>query len=285
VTVIGSVPAVVAAAVAGRVAHRTGVSDGTTAALVGGLVVAVDGLLLHRLVAADEQTVGLVLVPLAVVTLARLIETGRLRWVVVTGTLVLAVPPTHNLDSVVLGLAGVIWLAATPRRETAALAVTSWIALGGYTLGVRWLTPSVVVQTERLTSVVGLLFAWVIAAVAVVRWVRSWRPRARGVAVGGILAVPFGLVAVNAAKPVFPGTPTTTPLLVGTLGLLVVPSMAAAVGTTLRRGGAVVTGLVALSGAVAVVVGVSLTAGLTPVYLETAYRVQTFAHLPWGVAV
>lgn len=293
--VVGAAPAILGVAVARRLSLRRGWggSRARVAAIVAGLLLAVEGLYLHRSMATDEQTVGLFLVPLAVVAASRGSRTGRTAWwVVAAGTLV-ALPPVHNLDAtvaalslVVLVVLGVVWRPFDARRRRLAVLTGAFVlALPAYHVVVERLTPARILQEARLTDVPGLLLAWAVAiALLSVVLVRSSARTQRvvGWSVAGTL---FGLLALNATTTVFPGTPATPKVLLTLLFPLAIPVALAVWGgpestTPDDDGGA----LVALGGGVFVLVGVSVTASLTPEYLATAYRSTTFLHFPVLVA-
>lgn len=297
--VVGAVPVLVAAAVVRRLLARLGgsgwppVTDAAPelVAPLAAALLAVSGLTLHRAMAVDEQTAGLLFVPLAVVAFARARRSGRPAWYVAAVSFAVVLPPTHNLDAVLFGLFLVVWAAieiatrpAGSRVGDAAAAASYWGLVLGYFLLVERLTAARIVQSGRLTDALDLFFAWVLLvaiAAPVVAGLRARLQRIVGLVGVGLC---FGLLAINAAVPVFPGMPdTATPLLVALLPL-VVPSMVAVyalpVGTAEDCEG---RALFALGAAVALVIGFSLTAALTPPYLNTLYRVQTFLHLPWAV--
>ncbi|UIO99738.1 hypothetical protein Hbl1158_14635 [Halobaculum sp. CBA1158] len=293
IAVVGAVPVLVAAAVARRIAARitrTAVPVGRVGPGVAAGLLAVGGLTLHRAMAVDEQTLGLLLVPLATVAYARASHTGRLGWYAVTAALALALPPTHNLDTVVFGLVLVGWAVLapgrTPRRLAGhvAAAVAFWAyAVGYFSLTAR-LTPAYVIQSARLTEALDLFAAWVILGAFGLAALARARPRRVRVAGALAVCVAFGLLALNAATAVFPGLPRTPGVLLAALLPLAIPSLAAAwaLPTALadRPDG---RAMAALATAVALAIGFSLSAALTPPYLNTIYRVQTFAHLPWAV--
>ena len=289
IAVVGAVPVLVAAAVARRIAQYNGWrrSRILLVAILAGALLAVEGLYLHRSMPVDEQTLGLLFVPLVVLAGAIAVDTGERRWIAITGVLLLALPATHNLDSLVaaIALTGLASLAVASGRRTAAsraivLGVVAWVTLVGYTALVAGLTPARVLQSDRLTSVPGLVLAWIVLLVIVLPWFLGTRSRTQRTLGVGVIASLCSLVFVNAVVPIFPGTGTTPPLLA--LGLFPLVGLAlvacwavptASVGTEGRAMAALVAAVVAL-------VGVALTATLTPEYKNLVYRAQTFVHLP-----
>lgn len=230
--VVGATPCLLAAALARRWARRRGWSPGYVrlAAGAAGLGLAVEGLYLHRSLPADEQTVGLLVVPLVAVAYRRWLAGGGRRWAAVAALLAAGLPPLHNLDSLVAGLVLTALLAAaapgrSPRwvARAAAPVAAFWAYFAGYVVAVDRLTPAGVVQAGRLVAVPGLVAAWVVLLVVAVPWLRGRPAPARRRAVGAVAAVPFVLLAANAAGPVFPGTPATDPVLLAGLLPLAIP--------------------------------------------------------------
>lgn len=293
IAVVGTVPCLLAAAVTRRIAARAGWDRraGAFAAALAGALLAVQGIYLHRSMPVDEQTLGLLFVPLAVVAVALAIGQRDRRWAVVAGVFLIALPPTHNLDSIVaaLALTALVGVAVTTGRRSLArralgFAALAWLALSVYTIGVDRLTPATIIQSERITGVPGLFLAWILLVVIALPWflgTRSRFQRGVGITVFGAL---FGVVFLNALFPVFPRGPETPPLVVvGVLPLLALAVVASwAVPTA--RSGSEGRALASLVGAVLILLGLSLTAALTPEYLNLAYRAQTFVHFPVMVA-
>lgn len=293
--VVGAAPVLLGAAVARRLCLLRGWagSRARLAATVAGLLLAVEGLYLHRSMATDEQIVGMFLVPVALVAAARATRTDRRAWWTVTLAALAALPPTHNLDATVAALAlvvlatlAVLWRPFdAPRRRLVALTATFLVGLPAYHVAVERYTQASILQQTRLTDVPGLLLAWVLAvALLAASLARSSRGTQRAVGWTAFGAA-FGLVGVNAATTVFPETPGTPALLLALLLPLAVPVALAvwefpALSPPEGDGGA----LVALGGGVVALVGVSLTASLTPEYLNSAYRSTTFLHFPVLVA-
>lgn len=283
--VVGAVPALLVVAAGRRLAAAADVSWIRGVGLLAGGLLAVEGLYLHRSMPVDEQTVGLLLVPVAAYALARC-WTDR-RWGVVLAVALVALPVVHNLDSAVAGVlvvAAALHYAVRGRRRGAlALGVGGllyWLYVAGYSLGVAAHTPASIVQNARITDVPGLFVAWVILVAFGSAWFVSLSARRQR----QLLAAGFGswfvLLGVNAVVPVFPGMPTTTTLVLVGVACLLVPAAVAAYGAPAAartRFGVPFTAQVA---AVFGFVGVSLTAALTPAYVNTLYRVQTFVHLP-----
>lgn len=293
-SVIATVPVLLVVALTRRVGHRRGwpTRRVRAAALLGGAFLAVEGLYLHRGMVTDEQTVGLLVVPLALVALHRALRTGRSAWWVAGVALLALLPPLHNLDAMVaaLGLTVLVAIAAVRRRldrsllGLAGLTLAFWIVFGAYHVLAERYTALRIIQEARLTQAPGLVVAWLVGAVLLLAWTTRTRPRTQRVAGWSVFAVMFGLITVNAGRAVFPGMPRTPPLVLAMLLPLALPAaLAAWRGPDLRDGDG--RALVALASGTAVLLGVSLTAALTPVYLGTAYRTSVFLHLPVAVPI
>ena len=290
VAVIGTVPVLVAAAITRRLVRRLRADHHTLAVVVTGGLLAVSGPVLHRTMAVDEQTLGLLLVPLGVVAYARARRTGRPALYASAALCAVVLPATHNLDTVVFGLALVGWTAldrgGTARSRLLGVAVAAgyWIYAVGYFRLADRLTLAYIVQQGRLTDELDLFVAWVILGVFLLAALRRGRSRRLRVVGGFTACVWFGLLVANGIVAVFPGLPMTPPAVLLALCLLALPTIAAAWALPEALGdrpdGVAV---VALAAAVVVVIGFSLTASLTPPYFNSIYRVQTFAHLPWAV--
>lgn len=292
IAVVGTVPALVAGALATRTGRRLGLGADRArfAGVLAATLLAVEGLYLYRSMPVDEQTQGLSLLAVAVVAVVAALWSGDRRWYLVALAPVLVLPAVHNLEGFVLGLslsvlAGLAALSRArhrlPTGAAAALAVGYWAYFVAYNVGLARYTPAEIVQTGRLTGAPGLLLAWVLLAVfGMVLGSRLRTGTQRALLFAPFLAMVV-LLAVNATTPVFPGTPTTPRgLLLPALGLLV-PMLAAAWGYPYlaRAPDADATVVVLVAGPLALI-GFALSAALTPDYLDTAVRTHWFLHLP-----
>jgi hypothetical protein len=295
-SLLGALPVLLVVALARRVCGGLGWPTGRTraAALVAGTFLAVEGLYLHRSMAADEQTAGLFVVPLALVALYRAARTDRTAWWTAGLLLLVLLPPLHNLEAVValLALSVLVAFVATQARpgegtrRLAAVTAAAWVVVPAYHLAVERYTPAAVVQESRLTAVPGLVVAWIVAAGLVVAWLARAGRRTRRLVGWSAFAVLFGLIALNATRAVFPEMPRTPPAVLLLLLPLALPAaLAAWRGPVLLVPESDGPPLVALGAAATAVVGVSLTAALTPEYLGTAWRTSLFLHVPVAVPV
>lgn len=285
VAVVGAVPVLLAVAAARRIGIRSVGGTGKRVALLAGLLVAIEGLYLHRSMPVDEQTVGLLFVPLVAYALARA-ESAR-RWLVCAVVPLIVLPAVHNLDSIVVSIAGLIaavqYLGRGKRRTgTLLLAATVgfWVYVAVYSFGIAAMTPAAVIQNARVTTVPGLFLAWVVLAAIASAWFVTLQARSQRWLLGVGLSSWFVLLAINALVPVFPGMPATEPAILVGVGLLVVPAVVAVYGlpTAIRTPFGIP--FVAIVGSVFALIGLTLSASLTPDYLNTAYRAQTFVHVP-----
>jgi len=260
-------------------------------ALTGGIL-AIEGLFVRRSGVPDEEILGLLFVPLVAYAFHRWLRTGRHRWGILTGGVLVVLPATHSLSTTVsllaLGAVAVVHTAAGWRRAIGARALGGVVfglacALGYYQLALG--SPALTLSyTDRLLSSPRLLGAWVLLLAVGIGWLVRTSARIQRAVVGGVLLAWVGLLAVNATAPIYIGTVPTPPLVLA----LVLPLSgligAAALGVDRvadRSGrGAAVLGLFV---APIVLVNYFLTAGLSPDLFDAILRVQTFVHLPAAV--
>ena len=294
-SLVGVGGVLVGVALAARVARGLGLSRRRIAsvAVVAGFVLAVDGIYLRRTMVADEEVMAYVLLPLAILAVHSWLRGGRTStaWGVLAGLFLLLFPPFHVFSTLVAGMI-VLALVVTnvvqrPDRRTLAgggvIAVGFWLYLGGYYTFAES-TAMAVPYVDRVTAFPGLFLAWVIILVVGVVWVWTTTSRARLAAfVVPVLAL-YAVTLVNVSVSVYPGTPRTPLVVLVPVLALFVPILVGGLGlgelSSARPIGAVV---LALLGGPLAIVGFSLTASLTPEYVNTAIRAQTFAHLPVAV--
>ena len=292
---VGAASCLVAVGLGRRVAAGAGLSTerSRAAGVLAGLLLAVDGLYVYRSMPTDEQTAGLLLVPLVAVAAWRALRTGRWAWRGIAVVLFLVLPPLHNHAGAVAAMMLTALLAIhvvdRPRPDTAVRALCvgglAWLWALGYHPATAAISTAVVVQADRVTRVPGLFVAWILLVAVLAAWfVTTDRRLQRGTTLG-IVAVLFAVLAVNAVRAVFPGTPTTHPVLLLTLGLLALPAAAGAVGVHRLTGQTTVgPAMLALVVGPLGLIGFSLTGGLTVEYLATLYRSQLYLHLPLAIA-
>lgn len=301
IAVVGTFPAVLAAVIARRFGIQLGwdIRSARVAGLLAGALLALEGVYLYRSMPVDEQTPGLSLVPLALVAVVYSLWTDDRRWLAVALPLLVYIPTLHNLESILLGLslAALLGLAVvTPgdRRRVAvaagALVIGYWLYLVAYNVGLEAFTPTAPHQNERVTAAPGLFSAWIILVFAGIAWFRRIRDRTKRAVLLVPFLVLFGVMGVNAAVPVFPGLPQTSPRFLFVTLALFIPTFVACWGYPDVADPPVNhTVLVALFAGPLTLIGFVLSAELTPVYFATGARTHWFLHLPVmiiaGVAV
>jgi hypothetical protein len=265
----------------------------STAVVATGAILALDGIYLRRTMVADEEVMAYVFIPLLVLALHLWLDDGprARRWGALAGLLLFVMPLMHLLSTLVAALSviGIVVAHAvrTPSRRTllggGVITAGFWLYFGAYyQFAARFMTLAYV---DRVTAFPGLFLAWGIILVVGVAWAWTTTSRARALAVVVPLAAFYGVVIVNVFVSVYPGTPRTPVVVLIPVLVLGVPLLVGAVGMGLlsprRPAGAVV---VALLAGPLIVLGFSLTASLTPEYVNTAIRAQTFGHLPLAIA-
>ncbi|WP_135366269.1 hypothetical protein [Halosimplex halophilum] len=292
IAAVGTVPALVAGALAARTGRRLGLAPARArfAGVLAALLLAVEGIYLYRSMPVDEQTPGLSLLAVAVLASALALWSTDRRWFLVALPAALVLPPLHNLEGFVLGLSLLLLagLAASPRTRgrapagvALALAVGFWAYFAAYNVGLARLTPAEIIQTGRLTAAPGLLVAWLVLSLVVVVLLSRSRPRSQRLLLATPFLALFALLAVNLLGPVFPGTPETARgTLLPALPLLVPTLVAVWASPFLRRAPDANAAVVALTAGPLALVGFALSAALTPAYLDTAVRTHWFLHLP-----
>jgi len=288
VAVVGTIPVLVVAAAVRRIAPRAGVDGdaGRFAVALGAWTLAVEGLYLHRSMPVDEQTVGLLLAPVAVLAVAYATTRSRRWWGIAVPALAV-LPAVHNLDAFVTALALTLVAGVAlgkdqlgSARTITAVSLAYWTWFAGFTVGMEALTAATVIQEDRILTVPDLLVAWLVLVAVGLAWFLGRRARTKQLLLSTVLLAWFGVLAANALAPVFPGLPSTHPvILYGVAPLVVLVALFALALPDALESDAGVACLAVLAGVVTLV-GVSLTASLTAEYLNTLYRVQTFAHLP-----
>lgn len=266
------------------------------AALATGLLLAVQGLFLRHTSIPDPEPMGQLYAFLAVLSLHRLLA-GRgatRRWLVPLAVLLGTFPILHKFSTfnaalAVTALVGAA-LARRPRKRTAALGVgvsaAFWAVFVGYYELVERFGILGVAYVSLVRTNPGLFVAWVVVLVVGVAWYQRISTRSRRT----LFFLPFGLlfvlVAVNAVRPVFPGTIRSEPTVLMLVSFLAVPVCFAGYGLfALSRRYETATAVTALLGGPLAIIYFSLTANLTPDFFATAIRGQAFLHVPTFVLV
>ncbi|AGB38654.1 hypothetical protein [Natronococcus occultus] len=281
IAVVGAVPAALAVGFVGRLADSRAGGVVALAALAAGLTLALEGVYLRRTVTVSYEVLGLLFVPIVAIATARFCRSGRFRWGVVLGTILVVLPVTHHLSTFIAALTATTVVAVvTVRRYRPTLGfgllflVPFWL----YVLGYYGVTRPPF--SDELAANPGLFVAWVVVAIVGAAWLADARDRPIRLLVGAILLSGFAILAANAAIGLFPGTAATPRRLLAFVVPLVVLAALASWGLPLGVGRdgdrAVVLGLFV---APIAWVGFAVTAGVDPVYALFARRGQTFVHL------
>jgi hypothetical protein len=266
------------------------------AALATGLLLAVQGLFLRHTSIPDPEPLGQLFAFLAVLSLHRLLNrpAEARRWAVPLAVLLVSFPILHKFSTFnaalgVTALAGAE-IARRPSRRTAglgvAVAAAFWTAFVAYYELVERFGVLGVAYVSQVRSNPGLFVGWVVVLLVAVAWYGATSTRTRRVLLYAPVGLMFGLVGVNAVRPVFPGTIRSEPAVVAGVALLAVPVAFAGYATDALEDryetATLVTGL--LAGPVVVAL-FALTAPLTPAFFATAIRAQAFLHVPMFVLV
>ena len=258
------------------------------AAVLAGMCLAVEGIYLRRTGVADEEAIGILLVPLLAIAVHRAIRSRRIAWILLSIVLTVTFPLVHTFSTVVAALTILGVLTTQVLRAPTARVATVGVALVGgfwgyfalyYDAAARFgLT---VPYTGRILAFPGLFVAWLIVLVIGILWLRSTSPRLQRSTLLGIVGVGYAILAANAFLPVFPGTVTTPLPILVLVSVFLVPVALGSYGLPLAapssRDGAVVIGLLV---APIIEVFFALTASLTPEFFGTVMRTQTFVHFP-----
>ena len=258
------------------------------AAVLAGLGLAVEGLYLRRTGVADEEAIGILLVPLLAIAVHRAVRTRRAAWLATTIVLTVTFPLVHTFSTLIAALTILGVLTTQILRVPTTRIATVGIALVGGFWGYFALYYDVAARfgltvpyVGRVAAYPGLFVAWLIVLVVGILWLRSTSQRLQRTILIGAIGFGYTVLVANVFLPIFPGTVTTPlPILVLVLVFLV-PAALASYGLPLAatdpRDGAVV---VALLVAPIAEVFFALTASLTPEFFGTVMRAQTFVHLP-----
>ena len=257
------------------------------AAALAGLTLAVEGLYLRRTGVADEEAVGLLLVPLLAIALHRALRTQRPAWLTSTALLCLVFPLVHTFSTLLAATTAIAVLATQLLR----VPTRRFVAIGGLVAGF-WAYFALYYEAAarlgitvpyvgRILAHPGLFVAWLVVLVIGILWLRRTSPRLQAGALLAPIATGFLVVIANVFVPIFPGTVSTPLAVLVPVLLFVVPVVLAGRGLPLvaadRAEGAVI---VALLAAPVIQTYFALTASLTPEFFGTVMRTQTFAHLP-----
>jgi len=287
---VGAATALVAAVFGRRLARSLSLSHTRSeqVAILAGVAVAIEGLFVRRTGVPDNEAFTLLLVPLAALALFRYLRGRRRGWLVALLPLLVVLPLTHTFSALLgaltlTALAGAEILRRPTRRAglpALALAGGFWaFMLGYYRLAAAG--PLTVPYVGRLSAYPGLFLAWTVVLVVGVVWYQRTGGWLQRVLFLGPLGVFFGVVLLNRAVSVFPGTARTPSLVLFLLVPLVITvTIAGWAAPRLGDPDSVAVVLLVLLAAPVSHVLFGLTASLTPEFFATVLRAQTFGHVP-----
>lgn len=296
VSIIGSAIVLVGVALTRRLALDMGWPSqrARQAALVTGLLLAVQGLFLRRTTVPDPEVLGILLALLGVLALYRILWAEDNRWVVPFAIILVTFPILHIFSTfnvaVMLAALYALSVAAKPSRRTilvgGVLVATFWAVFVGYYELAERLALFRVSYVGQVRSNPGLFVGWIVALALGAAWYQRVSSRLQRGMLLAPLGVLFVLVILNVFRPIYPGTIQSPPEVAFLISLLVVPVVfagygAPALSAQYRHASAV---LAMLAGPL-VIVYFSLTASLTPDFFATGMRAQTFMHVPAFVLV
>lgn len=282
IAIIGSVPALLALLLVRKLGIEFGwpVRRTFIAATLAGIVLATEGLYLRRSVTVSYEVLGLLFVPAVALCVHRFFESSRRSWLAPVGVMLFALPATHHFSTMIAALTLTvlvgIWIDRRPTRMTLSAGVITVIGFWTYLLAYYARSPPG--RSEMVTTNPALFVAWVIAIVALAYWFRTTKPASSRGALACVMGVGFGVLALNAVKPVFPGMASTPPLLLALIAPLTVLAVLTIWGlpiTVRSNHGPLVLALLI---APLTFIGLGLTAGLSPQYQDVVRRTQTFVH-------
>ncbi|QLD87084.1 sodium/phosphate symporter [Natronomonas halophila] len=296
ISVIGAAIVVVGVALTRRLGTELGWPSKRVrfAALITGLLLAVEGLFLRRSMEPDPEVLGMLLALLSVIALHRLLSTDDTRWVLPLAVLLFAYPLLHIFSTfnAAVGLVAVFALMvfAKPNRRVAligsAIVGGFWLYFIAYFEVVQRLDILTVSYVGRVTSNPGLFTAWILALVFGAGWYQRTSNRTQRVVFLAPLGVLFVLVIVNVVQPIYPGTIRSPPEVALLISFLVVPVLFAGYATpAISKRYTHAVPVIAMFAAPLVIIYFSLTASLTPDFFATGMRAQTFMHVSAFVLV
>ncbi len=290
IAVVGAGSCLTAVAITRRIGWQLNYSSRQVrlAAILAGLTLAVEGLYLRRTGVADEEAIGILLVPLLAIALHRALRTRRTAWLGVTVLFLLVFPLVHTFSTLIAAVTAIGILATQLLR----IPLRRFVVMGGGLVAGFWAYFALYYEAAarfgltvpyvgRILSHPGLFVAWTIVLVIGILWLRRTSRRLQIGTLLGVVGIGYVVLAANVFLPIFPGTASTPLAILLPVLLFIVPVVLASRGLPLvaddRTEGAVV---VALLAAPVVQTYFSLTASLTPEFFGTVMRTQTFAHFP-----
>lgn len=282
IAIIGTIPALLALLLVRKLGIELGWPADRTfiAATLAGFVLAVEGLYLRRTVTVSYEVLGLLFVAAVALCVHRFFESSRRSWLGVAGVMLLALPATHHFSTVITAVTLTVlvatWIDRRPTRIT--FGAGAVVVIGFWTYLLSYYARSPPNYSDTIMTNPALFVAWIIAIVALAHWFQTAKPASSRGTIACVNVIGFGVLALNAIKPVFPGMSSTPTLLLALVAPLTVLAVLTIWGlpivVRLSQGPLVLALLVAPLA----FIGLSLTAGLSPQYISLAQRTQTFVH-------
>ncbi|WP_121820791.1 sodium/phosphate symporter [Halostella salina] len=279
VACLATVPSLVAMAYARSLAADFSAPVRRGAAAFAGLALAVEGPYLFRSMSVNAEVFGLAVVACLALALGRTLRTERRRWLALTAALAVTVPVVHSLSAFVAGLVGttLVALGVARRPTTRRLAYGALGTAGFWLLTFGYYAAADLPKAGSVSASLGLFLAWVVLVVALARWLDTASAAVRRGAAVAVFGAGVAVFVLNAAVAVYPGTATTSSLLLTLTLPLVVVLAAAGVGLSRLASDRGLAMFALVLGPLAAV-GFALTAGRTPVYEDLVVRSVTFVH-------
>jgi hypothetical protein len=260
------------------------------AATLAGLGVALSGVYVRRTGVADEEILGLLIVPLLALVGHRALESRRLAWGLLTVLFVAVLPTIHDFSAIV----GVVTLLSVAILHAVRRPTLRGVLLSGVTIAGSWLwvvsyfsTAARIrlnlTYTDRLRDHPWLFVSWLVLLVVGLIWFRRTTGRSQRVTLGLPILVGFVIVAVNAFTPVFPGTVPSPPRVAAFVMAYIVTVLFAGYAVPycgVCRNVRLAPVVISLLAAPIVLIYFALTADLTADFFGQVMRTQTFTHVP-----
>jgi hypothetical protein len=251
-----------------------------------GFSLAIEGVFLRRTGVPDEETVGLMLVPVLAYVAHQTLVTRDRRWMALTALLMGVFPLLHNLSTTI----AVLTVTALVALHVTQTLSRDSIILGGGFVGGFWLwfwgyfelAESIgltITYSGLFRDHLGLLLAWIIVLIIGVVWLRGTSKRLQRATFLLSLGSWFVVSIANVFTPIFPGTASTPRFIVLGLAVLLIPVILASRALPLIKRYETGTLVLSLVAAPIALSYYALTAELTPQYFGAVLRMQTFAHV------
>jgi hypothetical protein len=296
ISVIGAAIVVVGVALTRRLGTEIGWPSKRVrfAALITGLLPAVEGLFLRRSMEPDPEVLGILLALLSVIALHRLLSTDDTRWAVPLGIFLFVYPLLHFFSTfnAAVGLVTVFALLvfAKPNCRVALVGSAAvgafWLYFIAYFEAVERFELLEVSYVSQVKTNPGLFVAWMLVLVFGAGWYQRTSSRTQRAVFLAPLGVLFTLVVVNVFQPIYPGTIRSPPEVTILIAFLAIPVLFAGYATpAISKQYTHAIPVVAMFAAPLVIIYFSLTASLTPDFFATGMRAQTFMHVSAFVLV